>query len=181
MKGRGAKEIALTAVSCALTLIAYTLAVFVEPMTLGFYAISGIAMSIPLTKGYWRGTVLGYVVASICSFFINPINSVAFIAFFGIYGLIQWSLDFNFCRIDKLPKWSLYTISWVIKLAYFQLVIFLVWTFMAEIIGNVKIFDWPITYWLITIIGNIFFILYDVLMHFVFKNLKWFVEYKLKR
>lgn len=176
----GAKELALTSVASALSLIAFTLSVFVEPMTLSFYALSGIAMMIPLTKNYWKGATLGYIVVAISSFFINPINSVAYIAFFGLYAIIQWLLDIKFFAV-KLPKAAKFAISWLIKLGYFQIVVLVVWKFMQEIIGNIVIFDWEITYWLIDLIGTIFFIAYDVLMHYLFKSLKYFVEHKLKR
>lgn len=180
MRSKGAKEIALSGISSAMAIIAVTAAVFVEPLTITMNVIAGLFIMLPLTKNYWKGSIMSYIVSSIAAFFIGNINSIPFIVFFGVYSIILWALDFKFIQVKQLPLWLIYLISWIIKIAFFQLVIFIVWTFMNVVVIEMNFFGLKITYWLVTVIGTVFCVLYDILMHFVYFYLKKFVDTKIK-
>lgn len=173
-------QIALAGVSSALSLIAFTLSYYVKPVTLGFSVLAAVFLMIPLTKDYWLGGILSYVAVSIISFFIGNIKSIPFIIFFGLYAIVQWGLDIAFFRVEKISKPIKYVITWIIKLAYFQLVVFISWEFLQIMIADINIFGLKMTYLILSLGGTVVFILYDILMHFVFKNLKWFINKYIK-
>lgn len=179
MRNTKSYEIALSGISGALSLIAVTLAVFVEPMTLSFNAIAGVCLMLPLTKNYWKGGILSYVVVSILAFFIGNINSLPFIVFFGSYAVVQWLLDIKLASKvnNKIIK---YLIIWLIKLAYYEVAIAILWAFMKVLFAEMNFFGLEITYLLLSLGGIILFVLYDILMHFVYKNLKYLVDRKIK-
>lgn len=179
MEKRKSHEIALSGVSSAFAIIALTLAIFVEPLTLTFNVVAGLFTILPLTKGYWKGAILSYIVISIVGFFMGNLNSVPYIAFFGFYAILQWVLDTYFVKI-KLNKYLVNILEWIIKLAYFQLVIFIFWTFLQAFIADINFFSLDMTYFIVSILGTVLFTVYDIMMHFVFKNLKWFIDKKIK-
>lgn len=167
------KVIALAGISAAFALICEVGSMFFEPMTLTFAVLSAIFISLPFVKDFWLGGVLAYVVCSICAFFIGNIQSVPFIVFFGAYAVVQWAIEYKFMPIIN-QKWLKYLVGYTFKLAFLEVAVAIIW-FLAGAVIPTLIFlgkEIKLTY-LIFSLGSIpFFILYDLLMHFVFINLK---------
>lgn len=163
--------IALSGISCALTLICVVCSIYVEFMTLTFAVLAAICVSIPLTQNYWIGGILSYVASSILAFLIGNINSLPFILFFGAYALIQWLLEQKlYTRIKN--KMIRFSAGYLIKLAYFEGVIAIFWFLFNALIPTLILFGKTIklTYLIIALAGIPFFLIYDLMMHLLFKN-----------
>ena len=179
MKIRRSHIVALSGISSALSIISIVLACYVEPLTISLMVLSAVFLMLPLTKGYWLGSLIAYVVASIVSFFIVNINALPFILFFGLYVPIQWLLDFKLSNKIK-NKWLRLTIFWIIKIAFFEIVICACWFLMQTVIAEMHIFGHSITYLIISLGLLPIFIVYDILMHCVYINVKHNIESKIE-
>lgn len=178
MKTRKSHIIALAGISSALSIISIVLACYVEPLTISFMVLSGIFLMLPLTKGYWIGSLIGYVVSGIVSFFIVNINALPFILFFGLYVPVQWILDFKLS--DKFKnKWLRLALFWIIKIAFFEIVICACWFLMQAVIAEMHIFGHSITYLIVSLGLLPIFIMYDLLMHCVYVNVKRIIDSKI--
>lgn len=165
--------IALSGISCALALICVVCSIYVEFMTLTFAVLSAIFVSLPFTKNSWAGGILAYITCSICAFFIGSINSLPFILFFGAYAILQWTIEYKLAPVLK-NKVLKYTLCYLLKLAYLEIVVAILWFFANAVIPTIIIFGKKIemTY-MIFALGSIpLFLLYDLMMHLLFKNLK---------
>lgn len=183
MRSNGAKEIALSGISAALALIAIVGAVYIQFSTITMFVLAGIFTMLPLTKGYWKGSVLCYIAVSILGFLIGNIRSLPYIIFFGIFSIVQWLIDIvliNVKPLEKVPKWIKIGGGYVIKLSLLQLSLYLLWLFAHILFANMEIFGLKIEYWMIAVFGMPIYILYDILMHCVFVVLKRFVDKRIK-
>lgn len=178
MKTRRSHIVALSGISSALSIISIVLACYVEPLTISLMVLSGIFLMLPLTKGYWIGSVIGYVVSSVASFFIVNINALPFILFFGLYVPLQWILDFKLFNKPS-NKWLRLILFWIIKIAFFEVVVCACWYLMQTIIADMHIFGQSITYLIISLGLLPLFVLYDILMHCVYVNVKRIVDSKI--
>lgn len=182
MKKRS-RVIALAGISSAFTIICITASIYFEPMTLTFSVLSGIFVSLPFTKDYFVGGVLSYVVSSICALFLggNILLGIPFIVFFGAYSIISYAIEYKLApRLkNKLLK---YSISYVLKLIYFEIAIAIIWFSMSAIIPSLIIFgnEIKLSYLILSLAGIPLFILYDIMMHYVFVSLKYVVNKRVK-
>lgn len=173
--------IALSGISSAFALICVVASIYVEFLTLTFSVLSAVFISLPFTKNYWAGGILSYVVCSIIAFLIGNINSLPFILFFGAYAIIQWSIEYKLCPKIK-NKIVKYLVAYTIKLAYLQIVVAILWFLANAVIPTLVVFgkEIKLTY-LIFSLGSIpFFLLYDIMMHLVFKNLVYLIKKVIK-
>ncbi|MCR4726237.1 MAG: hypothetical protein K5753_03355 [Clostridia bacterium] len=93
MKKISAKEVAISGVTAALAVIAVVLAHFVEPATVAFYALSSVALSLPLIAGSGRGAILSYVASAALSFlFVGYLSFLPFALMFGPYPILFYYL-----------------------------------------------------------------------------------------
>ena len=163
--------IALSGISCALALICVVSSIFVEFMTLTFAVLSAICVSIPLTQNYWVGGMLSYISTSIFGFLIGNINALPFIMFFGAYAIIQWVLEQKLYPLIK-NKMVRFSAGYLIKIAYFEAVIAVIWFLFNTLIPTFILFGKTIelTYLIIALAGIPIFLLYDLMMHLLFKN-----------
>ncbi len=163
--------IALSGISCALALICVVGSIFVEFMTLTFAVLSAICVSIPLTQNYWVGGMLSYISTSIFGFLIGNINALPFIIFFGAYAIIQWIIEQKLYPLIK-NKMVRFSACYLIKIAYLEAVIAVFWFLFNTLIPTFTLFGKTIklTYLIIALAGIPIFLLYDLMMHLLFKN-----------
>lgn len=169
--------IALAGISCALALLSVVGSMFVEFMTLTFLVLSAIFISMPLTQKYWLGGILAYVATSIFAFLIGNINSLPFIIFFGAYAIIQWFVEQKLQPLIK-NKIVKYSVAYLIKLSYFEAVIAVFWFLFNSLIPTFAILGNAIelTYMIIALAGIPLFLLYDIVMHYLFKNFTFLIN-----
>lgn len=163
--------IALSGISCAMALICVVGSIYVEFMTLTFAVLAAVFVQMPLTQKYWVGGILSYVATSILAFVIGNINSLPFILFFGAYAIIQWGLEEKLYPLIK-NKILRYTTGYAIKIIYFEAIIAIFWFLFNALIPVLTIFgkEIKLTYLIISLATIPIFLLYDLLMHLVFKN-----------
>lgn len=163
--------IALSGISCALALISVVGSMFVEFMTLTFAVLAAVFVSMPFTQKYWVGGIISYVATSIFAFLIGNINALPFILFFGAYAVVQWGIEQKLYPLIK-NKILRYSVGYTIKLAYFEAIIAIFWFLFNSLIPTLTIFGKAIklTYIIIALAGIPLFLLYDVMMHLLFKN-----------
>lgn len=161
--------IALSAVSCALAVIAVVVQGYLPTMRIAVNVIAALCVALPLTKDSFAGALLAYVCASLIGFFTVNLQALPFIMLFGAYALVAWLLDFRFYRLRKLNKWFKIAVITVVKIGFFFLMFWaclqLMQTFVADWILNE--YDWsvPVLYAL----GFAIFCLYDPLYRWVFR------------
>ncbi len=131
MKRITAKEIALSGVTAALAVISVVLSYYVDVMTLVFYALSSVCLSLPLIAGSGRGAVLSYVAAGGLSFlFVGYLGFIPFALMFGPYPIL-------FYYLKKYLKKPLFCLP--IKIAFAN------WAFFASFFAmSLTLDDFPI-------------------------------------
>lgn len=88
-----AREIALSGITAALTVIAVVLSHYVSVLTLTFLALSSVILTLPMMAGSLRGSVLAYLVAAGISFlFVGYISLMPFVLMFGLYPIVDYLL-----------------------------------------------------------------------------------------
>ncbi len=169
--------IALSGISCALALICVVGSIFVEFMNLTFAVLAAIFVSMPLTQKSWVGGMLSYISTSIFAFLIGNINALPFILFFGAYAIIQWSIEEKLYPLlkNKIVK---YSVGYILKLGYFEAVMAIYWFLFNALIPSFVLFGKTIklTYLIIALAGIPIFLLYDLMMHLVFKNFTFLIN-----
>lgn len=180
MKKISSYSIALSGMSCALATIFLVIAIFIPVAKIAMYSIAGLCVSLPLTKNLWASGILAYVVSCIIGFIVGNINAIPYIVFFGAYAIILPLLDVKFYKWNKIPLWLCITIIAIIKTGYYLLAFYLAFTLMKIVIGDIALFGWKWSFWLLAGMGYIAFILYDIVYRFTFKNLTVFVEKYIK-
>lgn len=174
--------IALSGISCALALICVVGAIYVEFMNLTFAVLAAIFVSMPLTQKSWVGGILSYISTSIFAFLIGNIRALPFILFFGAYAIIQWFIEQKLYPIIK-NNIAKYSVGYVLKLGYFEAVIAIYWFLFNTLIPTLVIFGKTIklTYLIIALAGIPIFLLYDLMMHLVFKNFTFIINKVIKK
>lgn len=174
--------IALSGISCALALVSVVGSMFVEFMTLTFSVLAAVFVSLPFTQKYWVGGIISYIATSIFAFLIGNINSLPFILFFGAYAVIQWGIEQKLYPILK-NKIIRFSIGYLLKIAYFEVIIAIFWFLLNSLIPTLTIFGKTIklTYLIISLAGIPIFLLYDTMMHLLFKNFAYIVSKIVKK
>lgn len=190
------REIALAGISSALALMCVSASMFIQPMTLSFATLSAIFILLPLTKKSWMGSILSYIVVALCAFFIGGIiMSAPFIIFFGFYAVLQRAIEELFMPwVQKIASFKnksennstvgvvlKYVFGYIVKLGYLQIALAILWFATSAIIPEFNFFGLEITLtYLIFALGAIpLFLLYDLMMKLVYKNLKFIINKKI--
>lgn len=174
--------IALSGISCALALICVTCSIYIEFMTLTFSILSAIFVSMPLTQNSFVGSVLTYVATGILAFLIGNIYGLPFILFYGAYALIQWLIEHKLYPLLK-NKIVRFSVGYLLKLAYFEIIVAIIWFLASAIIPTLILFGKTIklTYLIISLAGIPVFLLYDTMMHLLFRNFKVLIARVVKK
>lgn len=172
MKRSHAHEIAFAGVSTALALICATLSCYVEVMSLTFAALGGIAIMLPLTVGSLRSACLAYTAAAALSFAVAPFPlQMPFVLLFGLYGVLYF----------VIKKIKFIWIRVLLKIAYFNLILFALYSFMGLILSDFWFFGIELEYWMVAVFGTLLFLVYDFVVSKLFQYLCAFVDRHITR
>lgn len=158
MKKITAHEIALSALSCAITVLCLTIGVYSEILLFTGYLLSSIVMMMPLAKRSFRGYLLAYLASCILSTLFSIARFweiLPFILFFGLHPLVN-ELQLK----SKINRW----LACALKALWFDGAMILIWWLifkMSAPIAGLEKFMIP----LILVLGTAFFIVYDYLMY----------------
>lgn len=157
MKKIPAYEIALSALACALATTLMTVGVYSSIFLFTGYLFAGVALMLPLAKKSYVGYLLAYVATCIfslifCSAFFFDV--LPFIMFFGLHPLVN-ELQLK----TKINTW----VACVIKAAWFDGTMYLIWRFVFDMTTTITFVDQFILP-IILIGGTLFFVGYDYVM-----------------
>lgn len=144
-----AKEITLSAVLIALTIVILYLNLLLPISTISILTLASLLIPIALIRGSMKSAILVYISSSIIGFFILPINIILlYILFFGIYGIVKFYIE----KINELP------LEIFIKIVFFNIILFLSFFIFKSFIA-IEITKLPI--WLFFIMAQIVFLVFD--------------------
>ena len=158
MRKISAYEIALSALSCALSTILLTVGVYSEILLFTGYLFGCVALMLPLAKNSYRGYALSYLATCILSFIFGAgrfLDLLPFVMFFGLHPLIN-ELQLKI----KINRW----VACFVKAAWFDGTMYVIWRFVFAITTEIPFVD---QYFLpiLLIFGTAFFIFYDYAMY----------------
>ena len=154
MKKFTARELALSALSCAFVTIFMTVGVYSELLLFTGYLFSELALMLPLAKKSYKGYAFAYVGGSILSLIFNAarfMDVLPFIFFFGLHPLVN-ELQLN----SKINTW----VACFLKEAWFDAAMYVVWRFVFKMTTTISLIDAYILP-VILIFGTAFFVFYD--------------------
>ncbi len=144
-----AKEITLSAILIALTIIILYLNLLLPISTISILTLASLLIPIALIRGSIKSAILVYIGSSIIGFFILPINIILlYILFFGIYGIVKFYIE----KINKLP------VEIIIKIIFFNIIFFIAF-FIFDSFISIEITKLPIG--LFIIVAQIVFLVFD--------------------
>lgn len=152
-----AYEIALSALSCALATILLTLGVYVPFLLFTGYLFGGVALMLPLAKGYIRGNIFAYISACVLSLIFTGFHFfdlMPFIVFFGLHPLVN--------ELQLKTKINKY-LACLLKAIWFDGAMYLVWRFVFDMTTSIPFVDKYIIP-ILLIAGTAFFFFYDFTM-----------------
>lgn len=158
MKKISAHEIALAALSCALSTILLTVGVYSELLLFTGYLFGCIALMLPLAKQSYRGYALAYVATCILSFIFGAgrfLDLLPFVMFFGLHPLVN-ELQLK----TKINRW----VACFAKALWFDGSMYVVWKFVFAITTEIPFVD---AYFLplLLVFGTAFFVFLDYAMY----------------
>ena len=154
MKKISAHEIALAAMSCAISTILLTVGLYSEILLFTGYLLGCIALMLPLAKHSYRGYVLSYMATSILTLIFGLakfLDVLPFIMFFGLHPIVN-ELQLK----TKINRW----LACGIKALWFDGTMYVVWRFVFEMTTTISLIDAYIIPVLL-IFGTAFFVFYD--------------------
>lgn len=89
---KNSKEIALSAVACALGTIALTVGTLYSPMLFTGYLFACLCMMLPLSRGYFKGAALCFLAINALTLLFNGFNffdTLPFTLFFGLHPIVN--------------------------------------------------------------------------------------------
>ncbi|MBE5745355.1 MAG: hypothetical protein E7355_04380 [Clostridiales bacterium] len=163
MKKISAYEIALSALSCALSTLFLTLGVYSGFFLFTAYLLASIALILPLCKRSWRGYLFAYVVTCLLSLLFASFRFwelIPFAMFFGLHPLVN-ELQLKL----KINRW----LAFFVKAVWFDGTVYFTWKLVFAIttpVAFVNQYILPI----ILVVGTLVFLAYD---YFMFKWRVW--------
>ncbi|MDR3216060.1 MAG: hypothetical protein LBT55_01425 [Clostridiaceae bacterium] len=141
MRNKHTVQIAFAGVSAGITLLFIWLANVVSVMSLTFYALSAVALMLPLCKKYYVAAVFAYIAAGLLSFFIvgNIFKVLPFVIFIGPFVVTSITMSLkNVKPYMEIPVKILF-INAVLAVLYFALgvVLFSVDSYLYNLL-NIK-------------------------------------------
>lgn len=159
-------EIALSAISCSVAVIALSLGILSGYLLATGYFVAVIALMVPLSKQFYVGDALAYlgtcILTVLMGVFGNYWDIVPFIMFFGLHPLIN-CLQIRF----KINRW----IAYAIKALWFDFTLWVAYIIIFKLAlggdlsqeGFYKILN-DYVYYFIFIGGTVVFLLYDYIV-----------------
>lgn len=154
MKKFSAREIALSALACAIATIFLTVGVYSDVFVFTGYMLGCIALMLPLCMGSYRGYLLSYVSTCLLSLLFGSFrfwDIFPFILFFGLHPIVN---EFQIKkRINPF-------VAFAVKALWFDASIYITWKFIFAITTEIAFIDSYILP-IILVVGTVFFIAYD--------------------
>ncbi|WP_288221965.1 hypothetical protein [uncultured Clostridium sp.] len=144
-----AKEITLSAVLIALTLIILYLNLILPISTISILTLASLLIPVALIRGSMKSAILVYISSSIIGFFLLPINIILlYILFFGIYGIVKYFIE----KIKNIP------LEILLKLIFFNMIFFISFFLFKSFIA-IQITKLPLgIFW---ILAQVVFLVFD--------------------
>ena len=144
-----AKEITLSALLTALTIIILYLNLLLPISTISILTLASLLIPIALIRGSMKSAILVYISSSIIGLFLLPINIIIlYILFFGIYGLVKYFIE----KFNNMP------LEILLKIIFFNIILFISFFVFKSFIA-IEIKKLPIgIFW---IIAQIVFLVFD--------------------
>ena len=144
-----AKEITLSAVLIALTLIILYLNLIFPISTISILTLASLLIPVALIRGSMKSAILVYISSSIIGFFLLPINIILlYILFFGIYGIVKYFIE----KIKNIP------LEILLKLIIFNMIFFISFFLFKSFIA-IQITKLPLgIFW---ILAQVVFLVFD--------------------
>ena len=158
MRKISAYEIALSALSCALSTILLTVGVYSEILLFTGYLFACVMLMLPLAKQSYWGYGLSYLATCILSFIFGAgrfLDLLPFVMFFGLHPLVN-ELQLK----TKINRW----IACGVKALWFDGTMYVIWRFVFAVTTEIPFVD---KYFLpiILVVGTAFFVFYDYAMY----------------
>ena len=151
---------ALGGISSALSLLFLVLAVYIPAGQLALYALSSVALLLPLKKGLYKTALLCYAAVSLLALLLtgNILYVVPYWLFFGLHPMV----------LSLLLKYKVnFILSEIIKLLFFNVVFFAAYQlsalFFLEGLENQL-------YIVLAAVGTAAFLVYDYLLTNIFQK-----------
>lgn len=147
---------ALTGMLSAVVLVFLCLASVIPTGWIGVVAVSGLVVAVAVASAGYLSGLLCYLVSGILSLLLVPSKqvSVLFLCLFGLYPLLK----------NKLERLKARGLEYVLKLAFFNLVLFLLYRLAYAVlfqgIGETLETAIPLLP-LLMVVGSVVFLLYD--------------------
>lgn len=144
-----AKEITLSAILIALTIIILYLNLLLPISTISILTLASLLIPIALIRGSMKSAILVYISSSIIGLFLIPINIILlYILFFGIYGIVKYFIE----KINNMPLEILF------KFIFFNIILFISF-FIFKTFISIQITKLPIgLFW---IMAQVVFLIFD--------------------
>ena len=144
-----AKEITLSAILIALTIIILYLNLLLPISTISILTLASLLIPIALIRGSMKSAILVYISSSIIGLFLIPINIILlYILFFGIYGIVKYFIE----KINNMPLEILF------KIIFFNIILFISF-FIFKTFISIQITKLPIgLFW---IMAQVVFLIFD--------------------
>lgn len=144
-----AKEITLSAILIALTIIILYLNLLLPISTISILTLASLLIPIALIRGSMKSAILVYISSSIIGLFLIPINIILlYILFFGIYGIVKYFIE----KINNMPLEILF------KIIFFNIILFISF-FIFKTFISIQITKLPIS--LFWIMAQVVFLIFD--------------------
>lgn len=105
---KNSKEIALSAVACALGTLGLTVGTLYSPMLFTGYLFACLCMMLPLSRGYFKGAALCYAAINVLTLLFNGFNffdTLPFTMFFGLHPLVnEWQARLHEAKGEAKAK-----------------------------------------------------------------------------
>ncbi|MFR2944863.1 MAG: hypothetical protein ACLTKZ_06615, partial [Lachnospiraceae bacterium] len=105
---KNSKEIALSAVACALGTLGLTVGTLYSPMLFTGYLFACLCMMLPLSRGYFKGAALCYAAINVLTLLFNGFNffdTLPFTMFFGLHPLVnEWQARLHEAKSEAKAK-----------------------------------------------------------------------------
>ena len=105
---KNSKEIALSAVACALGTLGLTVGTLDSPMLFTGYLFACLCMMLPLSRGYFKGAALCYAAINVLTLLFNGFNffdTLPFTMFFGLHPLVnEWQARLHEAKGEAKAK-----------------------------------------------------------------------------
>lgn len=154
MKKLSAHEIALSALSCALSTMLLTLGANLEVLLFTGYLFGSIALMLPLAKKSYVGFTLAYIATCLLSLLFvggRIWDLLPFIMFFGLHPLVN-ELQLKI----RINRW----LACAIKAVWFDVTMFIIWKFVFGGLTPIPYVDEYIIP-ILLVLGTAFFVFYD--------------------